>query len=407
VPQRSDSIRQRLANRLLAAASIAASLLACTAAAQENQKPPAAVKNESAGDPAEIFEHAVHRARKALAARDLAAAVAQLQVAVHNARLPAQLKEVQQLQSLAEQLRLFFDAVRAGWQKFEPTEEIHVDGLVAAVVETRPDGVTLFIEGAKRDYTVATLPAKLALHFARAAADEQSPAAAVFFGAFQAVDPQGDRGQARQLWQRAAVAGADVDNLLPLLEGSPLAARREPVPDAGRIEAAGRWVQGQLAELIVKAENAPRRALVAARMLEASRRAQTAAEQYAALEQARDWAISAGDPLQALAAVEELADCFDVDGLELKSKALGAALAGPVSSQAAALAAAEAVDLSIEAERAGRGALALTLADTAYAAARKARDSELTKRAYRQRSEVQARLRKSEPRAPKPLRSTR
>jgi hypothetical protein len=85
--------------------------------------------------------------------------VAQLQVAARHARLPAQLKEVQQLQSLAEQLRLFFDAVRAGWQKFEPTEEIQVDGLVAAVVETRADGVTLFVEGGKRDYTIATMPA--------------------------------------------------------------------------------------------------------------------------------------------------------------------------------------------------------------------------------------------------------
>jgi hypothetical protein len=169
----------------------------------------------------------------------------------------------------------------------------------------------------------------LALHFARAAADEQSPAAAVFFGAFLAIDAQGDPQQARQLWQRAVAAGADVDNLLPLLEGPSLAARRAPVPDAGRVEAAGRWVQGQLADLIISAENAPRRALLAARMLEASRRAQTSAEQYAALEQACDWAISAGAPLQALAAVEELADWFAVDGLELKSKALGAAGRGP------------------------------------------------------------------------------
>jgi hypothetical protein len=308
---------------------------------------------------------------------------------------------------LGEQVRRFFDAVRAGWQKFEPTEQIHVDGLVAVIVETRHDEVTLFVAGAKRNYTTATIPAALALHFAHAAADEEAPEAALFYGAFYAVDPQGDRKRARALWQRAAAGGAPVEDLLPFLEGPELAARREKVPDARRIEAAERLLEGRLADLIVKAENAPRRSLVSAKMLEAANRAQTSAEHYAALEQARDWAISAGDPVAVIAAVSELGEWFEVDGLELKSKALGAALAGPVSGKAAALAAAEAIDLSIEAERAGRGPLALTLADTAYAAARKARDGELTKRAYRQRSEVQARVRKSEPRPPKPLLKTR
>ena len=96
----------------------------------------------------------------------------------------------------------------------------------------------------------------------------------------------------------------------------------------------------------------------------------------------------AGDPATALAVLDELDRWFDVDALALKSKALGAALAGRVTSKSALLAATVALELSAEAERAGRDELALTLSNTAYAAARKARESELIKRAYRRRSEL-------------------
>jgi hypothetical protein len=357
-------------------------------APKAGEKPAAKADVEDVARRHAAFDRAVNHARAALVARDLREAALRLDVAEANIRLPEQLDEVKQLRALAGQLGLFFDAVRAGLGKYRPTEEINIGGLVAAIVDVGPDRVTLLIEGSKRNFTIATMPVAMVLFFARAGADENQPAAAAFFGAFHAVDPLGDRETARALWRRAAAADVPVEDLLPFVDGPPLASRREAVPDAELVAAAATRVQGPLADLIVAAESGPQKTLVAKKLLDAARQADNSTEQYAALEQARDWAISAGDPATVLAALEELDRWFDVDALALKSKALGAALAGQATSESALLAATAALALSAEAERAGRDELALTLADTAYAAARKTRESDLIKRAYRRRSEL-------------------
>jgi hypothetical protein len=362
--------------------------LSPTPAPKADEKPSPAAKVEDTAERRAAFDRAVNHARAALVARDLQEAALRLDAAEANVRLPAHLDEVKQLRALSEQLKLFFNAVRRGLAKYEPTEEINIGGLVAAIVDVGPDRVTLFIEGSKRNFTIASMPTAMVLFFARSGADENQPAAAAFFGAFHAADRLGDRATARALWRRAGAADVPVEDLLPLLDGPPLAARREPVPDADLVAAAAARVQGPLSDLIVSAESGPRKSLVAAKLLDAARRADNSPEQYAALQQARDWAVSAGDPATALAALDELGRWFDVDGLELKSKALGAALAGRSTSQSVLQAATVALELSAQAERDGRDELALTFSDIAYNAARQTRESELVKRAYRRRSEL-------------------
>lgn len=334
------------------------------------------------------FDRAVNHAGRALVARDLDEAARQLDVAEKNIPDPDGRDEVRRLRTLARQLGLFLGAVRAGLARFEAAETIDIDGIAAAIVDVKPDGVALFIEGSRRDFTIATMPASMALFFARAAADESAPVAAVFHGAFHVVDPQGDREKARQLWRFAAASDLPLDDLLPLADGPPLASRRESIPDANRVEAARIVLQGRFADLVVTSKTAARKSLVSEKMLEAARRSDDSAEQYAALAQARDWAVSAGDPARALVALDEMANWFDVDSLALKSAALGTSIAGSVTAGSAADAAAAAIDLSSSAQRAGRQELALSLADTAYAAARKSRDGALIKRAYQRRSEL-------------------
>jgi hypothetical protein len=354
------------------------------------EKAPAASQDAASAERLAAFQRAVHRARQALAARDLDEAAGQLDAAEKNIILPKQRDEVRQLRALAKQLGLFFVAVRGGLKKFQPTEVIHVDDLVAAIVEVGPESVTLFIEGARRNFTIATMPASIMLFFARAGADEKSPLAAIFFGAFYAVDPQGDPAKARQLWQQAAAADVPVEDLLPLVAGPALASRREPIPDAALVDAAGKVLEERFAEAIVGAKSGVQKSKVALQLLDAARQASHAAEQYAALSQARDWAISAGDPATALEASDALGKSFDVDALMLKSAALGAATAGTLTPKSAARAATAAIELSAEAQRAGGGELALSLADTGYTCARKSHDSALVKRAYQRRSEAQS-----------------
>lgn len=358
----------------------------------ENNASPAANSPPSRQEAGQ-FERAVRRVREALAARDLDEAARQLDRAENNAALPAERDQVRQLRALGRQLGLFFEAVRRGLKKYQPAEEITIDGVVAAVIEVGPDRVALFIEGSRRDYTIATMPAKVALFFARSAADEDNPRSAVFFGAFYAVE--GDRGRARAMWQAAGAADVPVDDLLPLVAGAPLAAKRQAVPDADALAAARQVLQERFAEAIVAARAPAQRAQLAAGLLASAQGAGNAAEKFAALEQARDWAVAGSDPATALAALDALGQSFDVDVLEPKAKALGASIAGRVSLESAADAAAAAIALSAEAQRAGRAELASSLADTAYAAARKSRDSDLVKRAYQRRSEAQAESRKA------------
>lgn len=185
-------------------------------------------------------------------------------------------------------------------------------------------------------------------------------------------------------------------------------ARRAPVPSKEQITAAEVRVQSPLAELIIAADSPARKSRVATRLLESARQSASPAEQYAALSKARDWAVSAGDPATALAAVTELARRFDVDGLALQSEALGASLAGRATNEAVVLAVEAALKLSDEAERAGRDELALTLADIAYNAARKTRESRWTKRAYRRRSELSEKIksrRREQRKKPAPVES--
>src|SRR5262245_2727154 len=61
----------------------------------------------------------LNRAFAALAARNLDEAWRQLDLAEEKAAVPAELERVKQLRKAREQLRLFFDAVRAGLTKYE------------------------------------------------------------------------------------------------------------------------------------------------------------------------------------------------------------------------------------------------------------------------------------------------
>ena len=327
----------------------------------------------------------MQQARAALVKRDVAAAKQSLDMAEKNLPAEDRRHEVAELRALGEQFALFLAAVRAGLQQYEATEEIQWDGNTAAVVEVGADRVALFIERKRHDFTVANMPAELALFFARTAADESAPRAQVFYGAFHAVDPAGDRTKARRLWQQARAADMPVDLLLPLLDQPPLADRRQPVPTGPLLEAARDQVQEPLAEAILAAKTGQQKSRLAARLLERGRAAKESAQQYAAWDEARQWAITAGDPVLALAAIDALGRTFAVDVLLLKSDALGASVAGSGSTAAAAKAASAALALSDEAEQAGRLELAGTLADTAYTAARKSREGTLIRQSHQRR----------------------
>jgi hypothetical protein len=324
---------------------------------------------------------AVNHARFAIVGRDSKSAERYLDLAEQNSISSGEASQVARLRALVEQLDHFFDAVRVGLTKFEPAEELMVDGTPVAIVEVGPGRLALFVEGSRREYTLATLPFKVALVVAEAGSDKESPKAKVFWGAFQAADPQGDRAVARRLWEAAAASGEPVGDLLPFLEPSALAIQREPAPVGPVLSQAKQEIDKKFSQAIDAAGSRERKTAVVSQWIAAAHAAEDSARQYAALKQACHWATAAADGPTAVAAIDELARWFDVDALSLKSQALAEVAVASSTPSAARQIGEIALELAAHAQVAARPELAKSLADTAVAAARKARDPQLLKRA--------------------------
>jgi hypothetical protein len=335
------------------------------------------------------YRWAINRARSAFMGRDLKRAKRQLELATGQADLPSQKVQVAQFRALETQLVRFWSAVRAGLETLEPAEELHIGNAIAAVVESGPDSLALFVTGSRRDYTLANLPTKVALFVAQRGANEDAPASQVCWGAFHAVDPRGDRSRARQLWESAAAAGEPVGLLLPFLEPRALAIDRESIPDTLELAPAEAAIEQKFADAIEAAKSAQRKSRLAADLISSAADAETLLEHYALLTQAARWAIAAAEPQAALQAIDERARWFEVDLWTLKSEALAKATAASSSPASAREIATIALELSEEAEVLSLSEQAESLAATAQAAARKARDRDLVKKSEKRRREVE------------------
>jgi hypothetical protein len=379
-------------NPSVAASSVAGSSIGNTAAVQKppaetnkTQSPSADIKTSP--DRSTTFQRAMNRARRALVVRDLKGAARALDAAETRAQSFAERSELKRFRALVHELDLFFAALGAGMRKLEATDELPVGDSFVIVIESGPETVAVRAEGSRHDYTLATLPAKIALVVAEGGADPSLPKVQLFRGAFLAVDPQGDRDASRELWQSAAAAGESVDDLLPFLEASALALEREPAPDAALLAQAEQTVGNTFSKAIAAAKSRPKKSELAAKLMQAAAEAENSAEQFAALQQARGLWAAAGDGAGACQAIDELAAWFDVDALAIKSETLAAASTSATGAGAKQIAAA-ALDLADEAKSANRGELAASFIATAESMARKARDSELLNRAKERRKQL-------------------
>jgi hypothetical protein len=376
--------------------------LPLTAAARERPATDAATNAlHSTTTPDEItpdeakYRRATNQARVALASRDLPRAARQLDLAGRHARDDSQRAEVARLRALATEVGHFFDAVRAGLQKLQATDEIRVGDWIAVVVETGPERLSLFDEGSRRDYTLATLPFKAALFIAAVGANENLPEVKRAIGAFQLVDPEGDVKTARRLWNSAAAGGQSVDELLPLVEDGAMAIRRDPVPDAPQLEGAVARATARFATALDAARAPAQQSELAGRLLLASRDCESPLDQYALLVRAGDLAALAVDARVTLQVVDEMGRWFELDALAKKSTALALLVSRNPGTTRAKVIARRALELADAAVADQRVEAAKTLADTALAAARKSRDSELVQSVNDRRREITALAKKS------------
>jgi curved DNA-binding protein CbpA len=153
-------------------------------------------------------------ARTALANREIAKAQDLLAEATIEASSPDMLKEVSRVETLASYVEMFWEAVRNTLPKIE-LEEIDLDGTMIVVVEADENHLIVRAEGRNREYTWQKIPTKIAYYLADRWLTRDDPVRNLVLGAFEIVDPKGDRSRAQSLLDAASAAKL---NARPLLE---------------------------------------------------------------------------------------------------------------------------------------------------------------------------------------------
>ena len=175
--------------------------------------------------------------------------------------------------------------------------------------------------------------------------------------------------------------------MLPFLEPGALAIVREPLPDASALAATKAAIQKKHSISSAKGRQLSE---LSKRLIDTAAEANDSAMQYAALDQAAALAGKAGDWDATLAAIDEQARWFEVDGFELKVEALNKAVTAPSTPKIAREIATHALTLSQQAQSADRADLARSFAEVAALAAKKVGDPALRKLAQARVQEASA-----------------
>lgn len=159
-------------------------------------------------------------ARSAIAVRDFQAAKERLAEASRLAR-PEHAERVRRLEQLANAVRQFWNGIDQTLRNVPGLAEFPFRNGVAVVREKPAEFFKFRFAGRNQEVPVAELPPELARAVAAAWFDSRDATNLLLRGAFEASQqPLTDelRDQARSLWQQARASGADVDDLLKILE---------------------------------------------------------------------------------------------------------------------------------------------------------------------------------------------
>jgi len=164
---------------------------------------------------------ALDATKAALGEQNFKAADLQLSKAESLAKLPKHTAAVARLRELSGRVKQFREAIAAASSSLQAGETFKVgNSTQVAFVEAFPDKVILRVAGMNRTYPFNDMPAGLALAIADHRLPLGDPMSQVVKGAYLLVHKRGaneERDKARELWQQAAAAGADMSLLTPLL----------------------------------------------------------------------------------------------------------------------------------------------------------------------------------------------
>lgn len=156
------------------------------------------------------FRKSLSEARIAMAEREYADAKKALAAAARLAQTADERKELQRLEQLEAHLDGFWKSIRDVMPKLDGTE-MPIGNTFISIVEADDQHVLVKAAGQMRRYGVGTpdMPIKLITAIAEQRFKPDSTWNALY-GTFHAMDRDGDRGKARQLWGQAGKLGADL-----------------------------------------------------------------------------------------------------------------------------------------------------------------------------------------------------
>jgi len=195
-------------------------------APQEPQPPPVVDSAKR-----EAFGRAVSTARQAIGKRDFAGAKRHLKTAEANLQDAADEAELGRLEVLLGNLEEFWRGMRRIVAGLVPAQEIMLGETPIIVVQVDAKQLTVRSEGRNQTYRLYDLPRPIVEALAESGFVKH-PSTSVLLGTYMAMDPNGDRRRAQQLWQQAARQGEDVRDIMT--EISPEAAAALPRGPSGR-----------------------------------------------------------------------------------------------------------------------------------------------------------------------------
>jgi hypothetical protein len=174
-------------------------------------------------NPAELRK-ALRQARSAIADHEFRVASRVLEKAAGLATSDEQRALVERLRHVGQCAEQFWKVVATAIPRLNAAEELKIgsaEEVIVIVVETGQDFVTIRRDGRNVRYTLADMPTGLALAIARRTVDENDAQTLVLFGACLATAKDmtpAHTAEARRYWEQAKLRGADMDDLLDLLD---------------------------------------------------------------------------------------------------------------------------------------------------------------------------------------------
>jgi len=354
----------------------------------------------------EAFKRGMAAARAAMRKRDIAAAKREVEAAAKRIQTPEEEAEANRLAVLAAHLGEFWKTMGRVVAGLAPTQEFAIRQTPAIVVEASPTQVTFRYEGRNLTYKINELPRPIVEALVKGGFAENS-ATKVLFGAYLAMDAQGDRRAARQVWQEALSAGEDVNSLMAELDVALPAGAAADSPsdkmDAGAsgaatapadpatVEQAEAAVRAQFKADYSRASSLSGKLKLSETLAAAADGAEVSADhRFVMLRDARDYALAAGKPEAACDAIDRMARYFSVDAVAMKTEALEHAAKKArtsTSNREVAECALAVTDLAI---LAGRSEEAGRLAAVALSTAQRARNAALVLSAREAKQKAEA-----------------